>query len=92
MRGRYARIGYGAVFYVFATARHSGGCGALLTFASAPIDPLYEHRAAHGVDPLVDQQLAGLIMWIPAGVVLMIFGLALLSAWLGEAERRGRLA
>lgn len=93
VRGRYGRLGYGAaVFYVFATAMHSGGLGALLTFASTPIYPLYVHRAAHGVDPLVDQQLAGLIMWVPAGVVLMVFGLALLGAWLGEAERRGKLA
>jgi putative membrane protein len=92
MRGRYGRLGYGAaVFYVFATAMHSGGLGALITFATAPIYPLYVHRAGHGVDPLIDQQLAGLIMWIPAGVVLMIFGLALLSAWLGEAERRAKL-
>ena len=92
-RGRYGRLGYGAaVFYVFATAMHSGGLGALITFATAPLYPLYVQRAGPGVDPLVDQQMAGLIMWIPAGVVLMIFGLALLSAWLGEAERRGKLA
>jgi cytochrome c oxidase assembly factor CtaG len=91
VRGRYGRVGYGAaVLYVFATAMHSGGLGALITFAAAPLYPLYAHRAAHGVDPLVDQQLAGLIMWIPAGVVLMIFGLALLGAWLGEAERRAK--
>jgi putative membrane protein len=93
LRGRYGRLGYGAaVFYVFATALHSGGLGALITFATAPLYPVYVHRAGHGVDPLVDQQLAGLLMWIPAGVVLTIFGLAILSAWLGEAERRGRLA
>lgn len=91
LRGRYGRLGYGAaVFYVFATAMHSGGLGALITFATAPVYPLYVQRAAPGVDPLVDQQLAGLIMWIPAGVVLTIFGLALVSAWLGEAERRAK--
>ena len=91
-RGRYGRLGYGAaVFYVFATAMHSGGLGALITFATAPLYPLYVERAGHGVDPLVDQQLAGLLMWIPAGIVLTIFGLALLSAWLGESERRAKL-
>lgn len=90
-RGRYGRLGYGAaVFYVFATALHSGGLGALITFAAAPLYPLYTQRSP-GVDPLVDQQLAGLIMWIPAGLVMMIFGLALLSAWLGESERRAKL-
>ena len=91
VRGRYGRLGYGAaVFYVFATAMHSGGLGALITFAQTPIYPLYVHRAGHDVDPLVDQQLAGLIMWIPAGAILTVFGLALLGAWIGESARRGR--
>jgi len=27
-------------------------------------------------------------MWIPAGVVFIVLGLALFAAWLGEAERR----
>ena len=31
----------------------------------------------------LDQQLAALIMWIPAGVILLVFGLALFAAWLG---------
>ena len=42
------------------------------------------------VDALADQQLAGLLMWVPAGVIFIVFGLALLAAWLGEAERRVR--
>jgi cytochrome c oxidase assembly factor CtaG len=68
---------------------HSGGLGALLTFAPSPIYPLYAERAhVHGIDPLVDQQIAGLLMWVPAGVALAIFGLAIFAAWLGEAERR----
>jgi cytochrome c oxidase assembly factor CtaG len=93
LHGRYGRLGYGAaVLYVFATAVHTGGLGALLTFADRPLYPLYVARAhAHGVDALADQQLAGLLMWIPAGVVLILFGLALFAAWLGESERRRRV-
>ena len=30
-------------------------------------------------------------MWIPAGTVFILLGLALFAAWLGEAERRVRL-
>jgi len=37
-----------------------------------------------------DQQLAGVLMWIPAGVVFIVFGLAMTAAWLGESERRVR--
>jgi putative membrane protein len=93
LRGRYGRLGYGAaVFYVFATGVHSGGLGALLTFLQRPIYSIYVSRThAHGVDPLADQQLAGLLMWIPAGVMFLLFGLALFAAWLAEAERRQEL-
>jgi putative membrane protein len=92
LRGRYGRLGYGAaVFYVFATAVHSGGLGALMTMSNTPWYPLYVERAHNHGAALVDQQLAGLLMWIPAGVVLTLFALAIFAAWLGEAERRRRL-
>lgn len=90
--GRYGRVGYGAaVFYVFTTVVHTGILGAAMTFSGIPLYPVYAApAAARGVDILEDQQLAGLIMWIPAGIVLTLFGLALFAAWLGEAERRSR--
>lgn len=89
LRGRYGRLGYGAaLLYVFATAIHSGGLGALLAFSPQPWYDLYAQRAASAADAVSDQQLGGLIMWVPAGVVMMVFGLAMFAAWLGEAERR----
>ncbi|HUQ89244.1 MAG TPA: cytochrome c oxidase assembly protein [Vicinamibacterales bacterium] len=89
IRGRYGRLGYGAaLLYIFATALHSGGLGALMTFSQKPWYDLYVQRA-HGLDdPLIDQQLGGVIMWVPSGIVMMLFGLAMFAAWLGEAERR----
>ena len=92
VRGRYGRMGYGlAVLYVFITAVHSGTLGALLTIAPAPWYNAYvTQAAAWGVDALDDQQLAGLLMWIPAGVIFIILGLALMAAWIGESERRVR--
>jgi putative membrane protein len=90
IHGRYGRMGYGvAVLYVFTTAVHSGILGALLTMARRVWFPVHEGRtAAWNLTALEDQQLAGLIMWIPAGVVFIIVGLALFGAWLGESERR----
>jgi putative membrane protein len=90
LHGRFGRVGYGAaVLFVFATALHSGALGALLVVASAPWYPTQAARAAAaGHDALADQQLAGLLMWIPAGVVLGGIALALFAAWLGEAGRR----
>ena len=87
--GRYGRAGYGAaVFYVFTTVVHTGILGAMLTFAGVPLYESYSHPVDHAVDPLEDQQLAGLLMWVPAGLVLTMLGIALFAAWLGESERR----
>jgi putative membrane protein len=86
--GRYGRAGYGAsVFYVFTTAVHTGILGAVFTLTSVPLYPVYAERAT---DPMSDQQLAGLVMWVPAGMILTLAGLGLFAAWLGEAERRSR--
>lgn len=88
--GRYGRAAYGAsVLYVFTTMVHTGVLGAAFALSTSPFYGVYEERAAGaGLDAVLDQQLAGLYMWIPAGVVLMVCGLALLVAWLSEAERR----
>jgi putative membrane protein len=92
VHGRYGRLGYGmAVLYVFTTAMYTGALGALLTVSPRIWYPIYEERtAAFGADPLADQQLAGLIMWIPAGVILLIVALGFLAAWLGALEGRAR--
>ncbi len=90
IHGAQGILGYGAgVLYVFSTAAHSGLLGALLTFATAVIYPAYAETApAFGLTALEDQQLGGLIMWIPAGVLYTIAALALLAGWMREAEER----
>jgi putative membrane protein len=89
--GRYGRVGYGvAVLYVFSTLVHTGVLGALFTLSRTPYYQLYVERGtAAGVNPLIDQQLAGLYMWIPAGIVLTCFGLGLFAAWLAASAKRG---
>ena len=93
VHGRYGRNGYGlAVLYVFLTGLHSGALGALFAVSPSVWYPDYAAQArVWHVDALQDQQLAGLLMWIPAAVIFIVFALALLAAWLGEAERRVRL-
>jgi putative membrane protein len=92
VRGRYGRGGYGlGVLYVFLTALHSSALGALLTVSPSLWYGEYGRQAAvWRIDALADQQLAGLLMWIPAGVIFIVFGLTLVAGWLGEAERRVR--
>ena len=90
IHGRAGRIGYGAaVFYVFGTALHSGALGALLTFAPEPLySPYLATTGPWGLTPLEDQQLAGLVMWIPAGLSYLVAALVLMASWLRESEWR----
>jgi putative membrane protein len=94
IHGRYGRIGYGVgVLYVFITAMNTEVLGALLSFASRPWYPTHAARTiAAGASAVEDQQFAGILMWIPFGVVFLLIALALFAAWLGEAERRVALA
>jgi putative membrane protein len=55
-----------AVLYMLATLIHTGALAALLTFAPAP---LYLDTS------LAQQQLGGLLMWVPAGYALLLAGL-----------------
>ncbi len=85
------RAGAG-VLYVFTTLLHTTLLGALLTFAARPWYPAYAATTgAHGLTALEDQQIGGLIMWVPAGLVYIGAGLALFAAWLRESERRATL-
>jgi hypothetical protein len=94
VHGRYGRLGYGAaVLYLFATGLHSGVLGALIGFAPQVLySPYASTSQAWGVTPLEDQQLAGFLMWVPAGLVFAAGGLWFFAAWLRESERRARLA
>jgi putative membrane protein len=89
-RGRYGRMGYGiAVVFVFITALHKGLLAMLFTVAGRTFYPTHVERTeALGHDALSDQQLAGLLMWVPAGAVMAALALALFVAWLGAIERR----
>lgn len=93
VQGRYGRLGYGvAVVFVFITAMHSSLLGALLTFSERIWYPSYREPApGWALSPAEDQQLAGLLMWIPSGIVFMLLGLALFAAWLGESKKRQSL-
>ena len=77
------------ILLVFAMAIQSVLLSALLTFARAPWYAGYATTTEPwGLTPLADQQLAGVIMWIPAGLVYVGAALALLAAWIRAAERQ----
>jgi putative membrane protein len=90
--GRSA-MGYGtATLYTFGTAVHCSALGALLTFSQVLWYPAYTWTTARwGLTPLQDQQLGGVIMWVPSGLVFLVIALALIARWLAESDRRLRL-
>ena len=78
-----------ALLSLFTTMIHSGALGALLTFSSFAWYPHYAATTlAYGFSALADQQLGGLMMWIPAGLVYVIAGLALAARMLGSTNPR----
>lgn len=84
--GPRRHLGYGmGLVYLFTTAVHSGALGALLTFASRVWYPAYAVAHYPGrLTPLEDQQLGGLIMWIPAGLIYLVAGLTLFALWIRQ--------
>jgi putative membrane protein len=80
-----------AVAALLATTVQMGLLGALITFAGVPLYvPHLLVTEAWGFTPLQDQQLAGLIMWVPAAGLYLGAALVLAHRWLTREE--GRLA
>lgn len=71
-----------ALLALVATIGQMGLLGALIVFAPVPLYPVHRlSTAAWGLTPLADQQLAGLLMWVPA--MLPYLGVGLWVAWSG---------
>jgi putative membrane protein len=82
-----------ALLYLFTTTIHTGVLGALLTLARRPLYASMDQGLAPwlGLTPLEDQQLGGLIMWVPGALVYVGMALWLMARWIGP-ERPGSLA
>lgn len=68
---------------LFTTMLHTSALAVLLTFAPAP---WYMHDAAipFGLTALEDQQLGGLVMWVPGAFAYVVAGLAIVAGWLRQ--------
>jgi cytochrome c oxidase assembly factor CtaG len=73
-----------AALCLFTTSLISGALGALMAFSQSPWYSRYAElgMTPFGLTPAEDQQLAGLIMWIPGGLVHALAALALVWAML----------
>jgi putative membrane protein len=75
-----------AIVYLFTTMMHTAALGALFTMSESIWYPFYGSKAqAFGLTALEDQQLGGLIMWIPGGLAYVAAGLVLCGRWLGQS-------
>jgi putative membrane protein len=87
----FARWNHGgaALAALLGSVVQMGMLGALLTFAARPLfEPHLTTTIPFGLTPLADQQLAGLLMWVPASLPYLVAALILFAAFLdGSGER-----
>ncbi|HEU4828704.1 MAG TPA: cytochrome c oxidase assembly protein [Gemmatimonadales bacterium] len=82
-----------AVIALFITTVYTGGLGALLTVSGSPWYTAYGNAAAAWeLTPLEDQQLAGIIMWMPGSGPYLLAALMLIAGWIRDSggARRAR--
>lgn len=72
---------------ILSTLMHTGLLGALITFAPRPLYATYVVTQGSVEAALQDQQLAGLLMWIPMGACYLVGGLAFAAAWLHNVDK-----
>lgn len=85
------REGRGAgAWHLFLTMLHTGILGALIAVAPRVVYLEQTRYAADwGLTPLEDQQLAGIIMWVPGGIVYAGAALVMLSELIRGSSRGG---
>jgi putative membrane protein len=77
--------------YLFACMVSSSILGAIFTFAPTIAFPFYGSAPlAFGLTPMTDQQLAGLIMWVPGSGVFFVAILLVFAAWLNSEDRKAQ--
>ena len=74
-----------SIALLFTTMLQTSALGLLLTFAPTP---WYAHLAPglFGLTALEDQQLGGLVMWVPGGLAYLVAGLVIVAAWLSPSR------
>ncbi|MGC1372094.1 MAG: cytochrome c oxidase assembly protein [Candidatus Sulfotelmatobacter sp.] len=86
------------VLYLFSAAMFNSILGMIITFAPVGWYPAYLHpndelgilsliRNQWRISPTVDQQLGGLLMWVPAGLIYFTMIVGAVVKWQSEADK-----
>lgn len=77
------RSNYGsAAWHLFFTMVHTSILGALIALAPRILYAQTQTAMAWGLTPLEDQQLAGVIMWVPGGTIYAAVAVTMLALWI----------
>jgi putative membrane protein len=80
-----------ATVHLFVTMVHTTLLGVLLALSPRVLFLRQTADAAHwGLTPLQDQQLAGLVMWVPAGAIYAGAAMAFAALWVRQSGLRWR--
>jgi putative membrane protein len=75
------------IIYLFVTSLHSTALGVLMALSPQIWYPFYSHTTgAHGLSAIEDQQLAGYIMWMPAGISYVLIAIWLTMRLVKDPE------
>jgi putative membrane protein len=76
------------LLYLFLEEVPSTLLSSLITFSPTVLYPTYAAAPPiFGIDALSDQQIAGLIMWLPGGLIYLTALTSVFFAWMGREER-----
>ena len=82
--GAARRAGPVSLACLFATMLQTSALGALLTFAPSPWYAFAKEPPPFALTGLEDQQLGGLIMWVPGALAYVVVALAIVASWLAR--------
>lgn len=93
---------WASILYLFAAMAAGSVLGIIVTFAQPGLYPAYTHPVDElgilpllrgwGLSPADDQQLGGLLMWIPGGAVYSLVTFAMLARWFSEPEEEAEIS
>jgi cytochrome c oxidase assembly factor CtaG len=85
--GNWRRVNGSSIFYLFFTSLHSAILGMLLALTPRLWYQSYARDTGFGLAPIEDQQVAGLLMWVPTSLIYTACALVLTTLWVRRSAK-----